>query len=130
MVIKDDPVTLAAYARKHSKHSLLNEPGWKNLKKIARRLVHDNQGVYHLHYNVMENKQTKGPVYQFGIKVPRNVSDAYELDKKNGNTKCTPCSTFMGESVGRGLNCILYFVNRALILLRKSNRQGELFKYV
>ena len=35
----------------------------------------------------MANKQTKGPVYQFGIQVPRNVRDAYELDKKNGNTK-------------------------------------------
>ena len=84
MVIKDDPITLATYARKHS---LLNEPGWKKLKTIARRLVHDKQGVYHLHYTVMANKQTKGPVYQFGIQVPCNVKDAYKLDKKNGNTK-------------------------------------------
>jgi hypothetical protein len=45
-----------AYARKDS---FLNEPGWKKLKTIARRLVHDNQGLYHLHYNVMLNKQTK-----------------------------------------------------------------------
>jgi hypothetical protein len=53
MVIKDEPVTLGAYA---CKHSLLNEPGWKKL-------------------------------YKFGIQAPRNDSDAYELDKKNGNTK-------------------------------------------
>ena len=35
----------------------------------------------------MANKQTKGPVYQFGIQVPHNGKDDYELDKKNGNTK-------------------------------------------
>jgi hypothetical protein len=75
---------LAAYARKHS---LFNEPGWKKLKIIARRLVHDKQGVYHLNYNVMEDKQTKGPVYKFGIQVPCNISNSYELDKKNSNTK-------------------------------------------
>jgi Reverse transcriptase (RNA-dependent DNA polymerase) len=80
MVIKYDPVTLAAYAQKHG---LLNEPGWKRLKTIAQRLVHDSQGAY----NVMENKQTKGPVYQFGIQVPHHVQDAYKLDKKNNNTK-------------------------------------------
>ena len=84
MVIKDDPVTLAAYARKHK---LLDQPVWKKLKTLARRLVHDPEGVHHLHYNVMANKLTTGPIYQFGIEVPRNVKHAYELDKKNGNTK-------------------------------------------
>jgi Reverse transcriptase (RNA-dependent DNA polymerase) len=84
MVIKDDPVTLAAYA---CKHSLLNEPGRKKLKTIARLFVHDKQCVYHLHYYGMASKQPMGPAYNFGIQVPRNVSDAYELDKKNGNTK-------------------------------------------
>jgi hypothetical protein len=83
MVIKDDQITLAAYTLKLS---LLNEPGWKKLKTLARRLLHDKQGVNHLHYNVMVNKHTKGPVYQFGIQVPHNVKDAYKLDKKNGNT--------------------------------------------
>jgi hypothetical protein len=50
MVIKDDPVTLAAYARKNK---LLEKPVWKKLKTLARRLVHDPEGVHHLHYNVM-----------------------------------------------------------------------------
>jgi hypothetical protein len=68
MVIKDDPVTLVVYARKHG---LLNEPGWKKLKIMAQCLVHDSQGAYHLHYNVVANKQTKGPV-------PRHVRDTYE----------------------------------------------------
>jgi hypothetical protein len=30
---------------------------------------------------------SKGPVFQFGIQVPRNVKDAYDSDAKNGNTK-------------------------------------------
>jgi hypothetical protein len=89
MVIKDDPITLAAYTRKHS---FLNEPGWKRLKTLSRRLVHDKQGVFHLHYNVMANKQAKGPVYQFGIQVPRNIKDTYKLHKKmatlSGKTLC------------------------------------------
>jgi hypothetical protein len=33
MVIKDDPVTLTAYARKHK---LLDQPVWKKLKTLAR----------------------------------------------------------------------------------------------
>jgi hypothetical protein len=70
MDIKDDPATLAAYARKQG---FLNEPSWKKLKAIARHLVHDSQGAYHLHYNVMAYKQTKDPVYQFGIQVSRHV---------------------------------------------------------
>jgi hypothetical protein len=56
MVIKDDPVTLAAY---DCKNSLLKEPGWMKIKTIAQRLVHDSQGVYHLHFNVIAIKQTK-----------------------------------------------------------------------
>jgi hypothetical protein len=35
---------------------------------------------------VSKGKQNKGPIFQFGIQVPRNVKEAYELDKKNGNT--------------------------------------------
>ena len=84
MVIKDDPVTLAAYARKHR---LLDQPVWKKLKTIARRLVHDPEGISIQYFNVNAGKQTKGPIFQFGIQVPRNVKEAYELDKKNGNTK-------------------------------------------
>jgi hypothetical protein len=57
---------LAAY---DLKHGLLNDPSWKKFKTIARRLVHDSHDVYHLHYNVMASKQTKGQFYQFGVQV-------------------------------------------------------------
>ena len=84
MIIKDDPVTLAAYAKRHN---LLNKPGWKKLKAIAWRLVHDSYGNHHLEYNVMANKHNSGPIFQFGIQVLRNVKHAYKRDIKNGNTK-------------------------------------------
>jgi hypothetical protein len=49
----------------------------KKLKTISWRLVHDSQGFYHLHYNSMANKWTKGPVYQFGIQVPCHVREMH-----------------------------------------------------
>ena len=32
------------------------------------------------------NYKTRGPKYNFGIRVPRNLKEAYELDKINGDT--------------------------------------------
>jgi hypothetical protein len=79
MIIKDDPVTLATYAKNHN---LLNKPGWNKLKAIARRFVNGSYGNHHIEYNVMANKHSNGPIFPFGIHVPHNVKHAY-----NGNTK-------------------------------------------
>jgi hypothetical protein len=38
-------------------------------------------------YHVSKGKQTHGPIFKFGIQIPRNVKEAYERDAKNGNTK-------------------------------------------
>ena len=38
-------------------------------------------------YHVCQGKRTKGPVYQFGIQIPRNVKEAMELDLNSGDTK-------------------------------------------
>jgi hypothetical protein len=35
---------------------------------------------------VLAVKQAKGPFIQFGVQVPRNVKEAYDLDKQNGTT--------------------------------------------
>jgi hypothetical protein len=35
----------------------------------------------------LANKHAREPIYQCGTQVPRNVKKAYELDKKNKNTK-------------------------------------------
>ncbi len=79
MMIKCDPVTLAQFAKEHD---LLDKPGWKKLKKIARRakvlqrMVNANKRAQR--YNAI--------VYKFGVRIPRSVKEAYDLDAANGNT--------------------------------------------
>ena len=79
VMMKSDPVTLAQFAKEHD---MLDKPGWKNLKKIARRakvlqrMVNANKRAQR--YNTV--------VYKFGVRLPRNVQEAYDLDAKNGNT--------------------------------------------
>ena len=78
IMIKDDPITLAAYAEEND---LLDKPGFKRLQRISK-----NKKRYKRLLNQSKQAHKKGPVFQFGIQVPRNVKEAYELDKKNGNT--------------------------------------------
>jgi hypothetical protein len=76
----DDPVTCAIYARENS---LLNLPGWKRFKSIAKsekkflRMV--NQAKLRS-YNTAKQ-------YKYGFEVPRNYEDAVRIDQLNGNTK-------------------------------------------
>ena len=79
-MIKDDPVCLAQYAKDHG---LLETQGWKKLKRIATNHPRLERMVHQLNLSI--HKASKGPIFQFGIQVPRNVKEAYELDKKNGN---------------------------------------------
>ena len=79
MIGKDDPVTLAAYAKDND---LLEEHGWKFLQRIAwcakklQRML-----------NVTRKCQKATAVqYKFGVRIPCTVKEAYVLDKENGNT--------------------------------------------
>jgi hypothetical protein len=79
MIMATDPVTLAVYAKEHG---LLETPGWKKLKKYARR-------AKKLMRMVNQNKRAQrfnAVTYKFGVRLPRNVPEAYRLDEKNGNT--------------------------------------------
>ena len=86
LMIKDDPITCAIYAKQHN---LLNKPGWKPLRPLARRYaafisasIPDPSGrtrsanKAHLH-NL--------PVYKFGVQVPQSIRQAISLDKANNN---------------------------------------------
>ena len=86
LMIEDDPISLALYARKNN---LLKTPGWKRLSHIAQDTVRERNKLRNMlhQYHVCQGKRTKGPVYQFGIQIPRNVKEAMELDLKNGDTK-------------------------------------------
>ena len=79
LMVASDPVTLAAYAKEHE---LMELPGWKKLKKIARRakvlmrMVNANKRAQR--YNAV--------VYKFGVRLPRNVKEARRLDEENDNS--------------------------------------------
>ena len=79
VMISCDPATLAAYAKDND---MLNKPGWKQLKRIARRAK-----VLRRMLNASKRKQKYNEVkYKFGVRVPRNVKEAKWLDKINKNT--------------------------------------------
>ena len=79
IVGKDDPVTLAAYAKEHN---LVNTPGWKFLRRYTRRSKH----LRRLLNQARRQSKNNAPRYKFGVQVPRNVKEAYALDEAAGNT--------------------------------------------
>ena len=80
MIGKDDPVTLAAYAKEHD---LLDTPGWKFLRRYARRA----KMLRRMLNQARRAARNNAVRYKFGIKVPRNVKEALAFDKENGDTK-------------------------------------------
>jgi len=80
---KDDPVTLAKYAEEHD---LLEKTAWK----WAARYVKRKTCFARMFRQMMKSKRKAQNVNdQFGIRVPRTLREAYELDKLNGDTKWT-----------------------------------------
>ena len=82
VIKKDDPITLAKYAKEQN---LLDYSIWKwarsyskNEKKYKRLLKQAR---------LMKKRTGKAIKYQFGIRVPRNIREAYVLDSVNGDTK-------------------------------------------
>ena len=70
----DDPVTCAAYAKKHN---LLNLPGWKRFKNIAR-----NQKSLTRAINQTKIRQVgRSATSQFGDVMTSDYKYALELDK-------------------------------------------------
>ena len=76
----DDPVSCALYAKEKG---LLDTPGWKRFKKIAKR---DKKLVRMVRQARLKSIR-RAPIYQFGFRVPRNIKEAWELDKENGTTR-------------------------------------------
>jgi hypothetical protein len=79
LIAKDDPVTCAVYAKEND---LLDEPGWKHLKryvKTHKRLVRSVKQA--------KLRQARRSIkYKFGYQVARDYDEAILLDKTNGNT--------------------------------------------
>ena len=80
MIAADDPVTCAIYAKDNS---LLELPGWKRFKSIAKR-----KNVFTRMVNQAKLRSFRtAPKYKYGFEVPRNYAHAMELDAQNKNTK-------------------------------------------
>ena len=74
-IINDNPLECAKYA---VEHKLLNSPGWKKLRSVARK--------HHLHVNKLKSFP-KTKTFKFGVQVPNNSKEAASLDAKNGTNK-------------------------------------------
>ena len=75
----DDPVTCALYAKKHG---LLDEPGWKRFKRIAKN---EKKLERFLNQAKLRSKRTTKR-YKFGFEVPRSPEDALRIDRESNNT--------------------------------------------
>ena len=74
IIAADDPITCGAHAKKHS---LLNLPGWRRFRNIAR-----NQKCLTRAINQTKFRQVRrSATYQFGYLIPRDYKNALELGK-------------------------------------------------
>ena len=80
IIAADDPVTCALYAKQNN---LLNTPGWKQFKGIAKR---DKKMIRMLNQSKLRSFRT-APIYKNGFQVPRNPEEAIAIDNANGNTR-------------------------------------------
>jgi hypothetical protein len=77
---KDDPVSCAVYAREND---LLDEPGWKRFKSIARR----EKKMLRMVNQARLRAAKTAPRYKFGYHIPKNYDEAMDFDRKNGNRR-------------------------------------------
>ena len=76
---KEDPITMAEYARTHG---LLDTAGWKQLKTYTTK-----KKKFRTMLNAAKRmSRDTGPRYKFGVRVPKNYKEAKQLDEANNNT--------------------------------------------
>ncbi len=80
IIAADDPVSCAVYAREHG---LLDTPGWKRFKRIAKR----EKVLWHAVNQAKIRSYNTAPKFKYGYEIPRNYEHAKFLDRRNGNTK-------------------------------------------
>jgi hypothetical protein len=76
---QDDPVTCALYAEAHG---LLDPPGWKRFKRLARR----KKKMLRMLNQAKLKAFRRGPIYKFGFEVPQTHADVLRIDAKCKNT--------------------------------------------
>ena len=79
VIAVDAPTACAIYAKKKG---LLNKPGWRRFRRLAKRT-----GKIFSEVNKAKLRQYNSkPKFKYGIEVPKDSADALRLDKINGNT--------------------------------------------
>ena len=79
VIAADSPVDCAIYAKRAG---LLDTPGWKRFKTIARR----EKKMLRMANQAKLASFRRAPIFQFGYQVPRTPQEAIRLDTENGNT--------------------------------------------
>ncbi|WP_371068099.1 hypothetical protein, partial [Salmonella enterica] len=75
IMIKDDPAGCAKYGKEND---MLEEEGWKKLKRIAKR----EKLMKRMAKQAALASKRKAPIYSFGVQVPRNEEEARQLDNR------------------------------------------------
>jgi hypothetical protein len=78
IIAADDTVTFAIYAREYR---LLDKPGWKRFKNIAKHEKQFTRQVYLAKLRSFNNASG----YKHDFEVPRTYEHAMRLDQRNGN---------------------------------------------
>jgi hypothetical protein len=69
IIAADDPVTCAIYAREND---LLDQPGWKRFKGIAKR----QKKLFRMANQAKLRSFRTAPKYMYGFEVPQNYAQA------------------------------------------------------
>ena len=75
----DDPITLAKYVEAEG---LVDKPYWK----WANQYIKNKKKFLRLCRQVFLARKRTGPVYKFGVQVPRNTKEALLLDKQSNSS--------------------------------------------
>ena len=86
------PAECAKYA---SENKLLEEVGWKQFAKLARRQKLMIRLVKQTHRSELRT----APIYQFGVRVPRNHDEAVEFDVQDQRHQSTDGSHTCSYSI-------------------------------
>ncbi|MEC8171189.1 MAG: reverse transcriptase domain-containing protein, partial [Candidatus Thermoplasmatota archaeon] len=80
IIAKDAPVACAIYARDNN---LLDTPGWKRFRKIAK----NQKKLLRMANQAKLRSFRTAPKYMYGYEIPKDYNDALRLDRLHGNTK-------------------------------------------
>ena len=85
IIAKDDPMTCAIYGRDNK---LLDLPGWKRLKTLAKR----EKKILRMVNQAKLRSYNHAPKYKFGFLISRDCEQAVKLDAKNRNSIWKDCT--------------------------------------